>query len=131
MQALKNCQSSLKKLDEFLEITKKNPSEIMKSGVIQAFEYNFELFWKLFQKIAAQEGQSVNSPRQAFIIAYQMGLIKDENVWLNLLNDRNLTTHTYHENIAEQVYTNIRDHYYFAFKEALLAVMENLKKYQA
>lgn len=118
-QSIENCQRALAKLKEFLDIAKTNDAEYMHAAVIQAFEYNFELFWKAYQKIANREGEKIGSPKQAFAFAFQSGLIKNEEVWLNILNDRNLTTHTYHRELADQIYTRIAHLYYDAFRDAL------------
>lgn len=123
-QQVDNCQKALTKLKEFLDIAKENDVDYMHAAVIQAFEYNFELFWKIYQKLANQEGEKIGSPKQAFSYAFQSGLIKEENVWLNILNDRNLTTHTYHQEIADQIFTRIAKYYYPAFCEAFETIKD-------
>lgn len=122
-QSIENCKKALSKLKEFLDIAKTNDAEYMHAAVIQAFEFNFELFWKTYQKIANNEGIKIGSPKQAFSFAFQSGLIKNEEVWLSILNDRNLTTHTYHREISGQIYQRIANQYYDAFAEALAAIM--------
>lgn len=118
-QYIENCQRALSKLKEFIDIAKTNDTEYMHAAVIQAFEYNFELFWKTFQKIANKEGEKIGSPKQAFSFAFQSGLIKNEDIWLSILHDRNLTTHTYHRELADQIYNRIADLYYQAFHDTL------------
>lgn len=118
-QSLTNCQKTLTKLTEFLAISgQQQETDIMQAAVIQAFEYTFEVFWKTFQKIGQSEGVSIGSPKAAFAFAYQSGLIENENVWLDLLNDRNMTTHTYHEVVANQIYIRIKNTYVDAFEKA-------------
>ena len=70
---------------------------------IQIFEYSFELFWKLLKKICLNEGFEVNSPRSALQKAYALKLIDDEEIWLDMIEDRNLTSHTYKQPTAKAV----------------------------
>ncbi|GAB6063268.1 HI0074 family nucleotidyltransferase substrate-binding subunit [Deferrisoma palaeochoriense] len=77
---------------------------IVRDAAIQRFEYTFELGWKLFRKVARVEGIEAASPRQAIRAAHQLGLIDAADVWLELLHDRNRTSHTYISRTAEQVY---------------------------
>ncbi|MFA6037377.1 MAG: HI0074 family nucleotidyltransferase substrate-binding subunit [Legionellales bacterium] len=126
-QSIENCQKALAKLKEFLDIAKTNNAEYMHAAVIQAFEYNFELFWKIYQKMANQEGEKIGSPKQAFSFAFQSDLIKNEETWLSILNDRNLTTHTYHRELADQIYTRIANQYYNAFYDALNIIKAKTK----
>lgn len=76
----------------------------MRDATIQRFEYTFELAWKLFRKVARIEGLEVNSPRQAIRAAYDVGLLEDIDLWFELLEDRNRTSHTYDESTATQVF---------------------------
>lgn len=98
---------ALKKLELFLKEPISNERDM--AGIIQAFEYTFEQCWKACQKIAALEGITAKSPKQSLEAAFQLSLIKqqDETVWLRMLEDRNLTSHTYNEKIAEEVVKRI------------------------
>jgi nucleotidyltransferase substrate binding protein (TIGR01987 family) len=62
----------------------------------------------LFEKAAKIDGIEVNSPRQALRAAYQMGLISDIDIWFELLEDRNMTSHTYDQDIANKVYESAK-----------------------
>lgn len=98
-----NFRKALAKLEEFTS----DPvsSERDRAGVIQGFEFTFEQCWKTFQKIAHQEGLEANSPRQSLKVALQLGIIEanDEENWLQMMQDRNLTSHLYQENLAELI----------------------------
>lgn len=78
-------------------------------GTIQRFESTFELFWKTVQRLLALEGITANTPRSCLREAYRAGWLADEARWLKLLESRNLTTHTYREELARQVYQDIRE----------------------
>ncbi|KKM12985.1 hypothetical protein SY88_00795 [Clostridiales bacterium PH28_bin88] len=98
---LKTLEQALVTLEEALA----QPfSVIVRDATIQRFEYTFELAWKLFRKVARIEGVEVNSPRQAIRAAYDAGLLEDIDLWFELLEDRNRTSHTYDESTATQVF---------------------------
>jgi nucleotidyltransferase substrate binding protein (TIGR01987 family) len=80
-------------------------------ATIQRFEFCFELFWKNFKNFAEAEGKEVLSPKQALAVAFQLKWISDEDVWLSMLNDRNLTSHTYKKQHADRIYQNILKYY--------------------
>ena len=88
-------------LDEVLALPL---SAIIRDAAIKRFEYTFELAWKLFKRLAKQDGIEVNSPRQAIRAAFQLGIISDVDLWFEMLEGRNLTTHTYNEEIADRVF---------------------------
>lgn len=87
-------------------------SIIERAGLIQFFEMAFELSWKLLKDYQEAEGFAINSPRDAIKQAFQSGIITAGHDWINALDDRNLTTHTYNEKIAAEVEQKIRHTYY-------------------
>ena len=97
-----------------LERTAANPdlSEAERGGLIQFFEMAFELSWKLLKDYLTTEGYEITSPREAIKQAFQSQLIREGEVWLIALEDRNLTTHTYDEATALRVEKKIREDYF-------------------
>ena len=89
------------------EVVSLDESSVVRDAAIKRFEYNFELAWKSVKHFALAEGEDCNSPKSAFRVAFKLGWIKDEGLWLDMLDDRNQTTHTYRESTAEAVYANI------------------------
>ena len=86
-----------RRLEEFekafyrlMEAVNEAQSELEIDGVIQRFEFTFELAWKALQEHLREEGIICNSPRRCLKEAYKVGLIEDEKVWLKILEDRNL-----------------------------------------
>jgi nucleotidyltransferase substrate binding protein (TIGR01987 family) len=71
-----------------------------RAGVIKAFEYTYELFWKCMQAAAEKTGMSVAGPKPSLKAAFKLGIIEDEAGWLDLADHRNLTSHTYNEQLA-------------------------------
>ncbi|MCL2837934.1 MAG: nucleotidyltransferase substrate binding protein [Oscillospiraceae bacterium] len=81
--------------------------QFARSAVIQVFETTIESAWKIMQrwiKINADSGIAEKPKRELFRIAHNSGLIADPESWWNFYAARNKTSHTYHEEIAEEVY---------------------------
>ena len=83
-------------------------SEWTRDSAIQRFEFTFELAWKTTAGRIRAHGLTANSPRQAFKAAFALGWIAEEELWLRMLDDRNRTTHTYNEAIAEEIFARLR-----------------------
>ncbi|MFA5998596.1 MAG: HI0074 family nucleotidyltransferase substrate-binding subunit [Candidatus Babeliales bacterium] len=87
-------------------------------GTIQRFEFTIELFWKaLKKKLADDHGIEVFGPKPVMQQSYATKLISDEKIWLKMLEDRNLTSHTYKQDLADQIYKNIKTYSPFLRKE--------------
>ena len=82
--------------------------EVYRAAIIQNFEFCFELSWKFMQRwLRAEDDVALEkSPtkKEVFRLAYNYGLIKDASAWNGYLELRNLTTHTYNEHAADEVY---------------------------
>ncbi len=109
-QRFQNFEKAFMLLERTLKIN--NPSEAEKGGLIQFYEMSFELAWKLMKDYLEELGFTVNSPREAVKQAFQSGIIEDGQGWIDALEDRNLTTHTYDESTAEKVVSTIRSSYF-------------------
>ncbi|ACH37779.1 nucleotidyltransferase substrate-binding protein, HI0074 family [Citrifermentans bemidjiense Bem] len=96
------------------------PSVVERAGLIQFFEMAFELAWKVLKDYEEAEGFSVRSPRDAIKQAFEAGMVTEGHDWIDALEDRNLTTHTYNEATAQAVEEKIR-HKYFPLLEQLHA----------
>jgi nucleotidyltransferase substrate binding protein (TIGR01987 family) len=79
-------------------------------GTIQRFEFTYELTWKCVKRALAVKGIDARSPRDAIKECYSLGWINHEEVWVNMLTDRNRTTHTYLEDVALEVYGRLPDY---------------------
>ena len=91
--------------------------ELYLDGLIQRFEFCFELSWKVMQILLSYEGISVNSPRSAIRKSFESEIIADVEGWLEMLESRNLSTHTYDEKTAKKIYKNIAEKYIFLFED--------------
>ncbi|MGZ3747846.1 MAG: HI0074 family nucleotidyltransferase substrate-binding subunit [Pseudobdellovibrionaceae bacterium] len=125
MDELINFEKTLKQLKSFVSLPIQNDRD--KAGIIQAFEYTFEQCWKSIQKKAGHEGVQIASPKRAFMFAFQNGWIKNEaeGTWLQMIEDRNLTSHTYKEDVAKEILNRIIGKYISCF-DGLLGHLKTL-----
>lgn len=92
--------------------------EIIKSGLIQRFEYTHELAWNVMKDYAIYQGNtSVGGSRDATREAFQLQLVSDGKVWMEMIGSRNKTSHTYNEETADEIYSQILNAYFPAFLE--------------
>lgn len=105
-------QKALDRLGEALDIKKSAAisHDIIMDSCIQRFEFSYELLWKALKKLLSQkEAIEANSPKQVLRESFKIGWIdqKDENSWLDMLESRNLTSHTYEQTTADKVYQQL------------------------
>ena len=101
MLHLKPLRDALSSLEDIL---KQPMNEYVRDGAIQRFEYTFELCWKSLQRVLKERGVETGSPTQVLRAAHKEQLIDDIDDWLAFLKARNLTVHTYNQNLAEEVF---------------------------
>ncbi len=99
---LDELKKAVKSLEEAINMPY---SEIVRDGTIQRFEYTIELAWKVSKKLM---GTQSTAPKVIIREMAQQNLIDDPKQWLVFLDDRNLSSHTYKEEIANQVYESAK-----------------------
>ena len=97
--------------------TKTKLSELEQAGIIQFFEMTFELGWKVLKDYLESDGYIVKSPRETIKQAFQNEIINDGHIWMDALSVRNLTTHTYDENLANKIVNDIVNVYFPELKK--------------
>ena len=104
-QRFENFDKSYKLLNKYA----KQPitTELERAGIIQFFEMTFELAWKVLKDYLEAQEYLVKSPRETVKQAFQIGLIDNGHVWMDALSNRNLTTHTYDEELANKMTNEI------------------------
>jgi nucleotidyltransferase substrate binding protein (TIGR01987 family) len=112
---LGSLRSAIARLREALEAPE---TALSRDAAIQRFEFCFELAWKAVQERARSEGLECQSPKGCLKVAFTASWIDDEDGWLAMLEDRNLTAHTYDEELAKTVYGRLPRH--LPLLEALL-----------
>lgn len=93
-------------------------NEFVQGGIIGKFSLQFELGWKLLKALLAYEGDAqsaTGSPRDIIKAAWRMFDFLDEDIWLNMLRDRNNTAHVYDADLANMLVQRIIDTYLPAF----------------
>lgn len=111
-------KNSLQRLREILD---KEKTVANRDSAIKRFEFTVELAWKCIQKFLREEEIICRSPKECFKEAFKFGLIEDDPQWIAMLEDRNLTVHTYDEETAEDVYNRLPGYlkYFDSLKEKL------------
>jgi nucleotidyltransferase substrate binding protein (TIGR01987 family) len=85
-------------------------SKIVRDAAIQRFKFTLESLWKLAQRfLILNEGLEVGSPKGVVRSCFQADVLNEEqtNILLQAIDDRNLTVHTYNEQLAEHIYKNL------------------------
>lgn len=133
-QRFSNFLKALRKLSQAVEYIKHNfidedepiddsdlgyvLDEMIKEGLIQRFEYTHELAWNVMKDYATFQGNAnVGGSRDATREAFQLKLVSDGTIWMDMIGSRNKTSHTYNEEITDEIYSKIMNDYYPAFLE--------------
>ena len=108
-------RKALERLKEALDedLSKGN---IIVDGAIQRFEFTFELAWKLAKAMLNYNGLEADSPRPVIKEAFKANIIKDGQSWIDMLEDRNKTSHIYDEAQAVGIYNKIKENHFELFK---------------
>ena len=121
-------------MDNLLEVieiaTIRELNKFEKQGLIQAFEYNYELAWKTVKDFYEAQGETdIQGSRDAFTLAFNRGLVKNYGTALiESIRGRQLSSHTYNEETAEEVYNDVINKYYDAFKELFDSLNKEMNK---
>jgi len=118
-QRLNNFSKVVQQLDEAIELMhQRDLSKLEKQGVIQGFEYSYELGWNTLKDFLVWQGiEGIVGSRDCIREAFSKGLISDGQGWMRMLADRNRTSHTYNEETAEAILLNIRQQHHALLKE--------------
>ena len=107
-QSMENLGRALERLNEVLQ---EERTHFMIDATIQRFEFTIELFWKTLKRQLAFEGIEATTPRETIKHAYRNGWLSKESLWIDMLNDRNRTSHIYSEDMASEIYDHIKDYH--------------------
>lgn len=98
IERLKRAKSNL---DDFSQL--RNAAE--ETATVKAFEYSYEMSWKALKKILTKQGVETTSPRDVFRQAAAAKLIEDPEPWFEYIRMRNVTAHTYVEDVIKELAT--------------------------
>lgn len=123
IKAMDKLQQSVEYIHKNFEIEDYNVEdeildEMVKEGLIQRFEYTHELAWNVMKDYAEYQGNStIGGSRDAAREALQLKIISNGEIWMDMIQSRNKTSHTYNEEIANEIYSKILKEYYPVFEK--------------
>ena len=113
-QRFGNYLKALGPLQKF--IAKGNLNELEEQGLNQAFKFTHELAWNVMKDYFEYQGNTtITGSRDATREAFQKGLIQDGAQWMEMIKSRNQTSHTYNENVINEIKEKILSLYYKEF----------------
>lgn len=118
IQRLSNYSKALTRLGDALMLAKKRPlTDLEKQGLIQAFEFTHELAWNTIKDFYENQGETgVQGSRDAARLAFRRGLIGNGTVWMDMIQSRNQTSHTYDEATADRIVAAVTNAYFSELK---------------
>lgn len=101
-------------------------SELEEQGLIQGFEFTHELAWNLCRDyLRAQGNQAIHGSKDATRFAFRDGLLTNGEIWMAMIESRNLSSHTYNADVAKKLVAQILDQYIAQFR-AFLQTMNHV-----
>ncbi len=114
-QRFMNYEKALDVLRNFTSVEKLNIRE--EQGLIKSFEYTYELGWNVMKDFLIEKGNNeIFGSKDAIRQAFKVGIIDNGEAWMNMVNDRNRTVHTYDHENAKIVVNNILTNHISAFE---------------
>ena len=116
-QRFSNYKKALQQLGEAVALSEERElSDLEKQGMIQAFEYTHELAWTTLKDFLEYKGQrDIYGSKDASRKAFQLSIIEDGEGWMDMIQSRNKTSHTYNKETAEEIVTAVTTGYYKLF----------------
>ncbi|HOT15952.1 MAG TPA: nucleotidyltransferase substrate binding protein [Bacteroidales bacterium] len=122
-----NFNKAFKQLERFMEHD--NLNEMEEQGLIKAFEYTYELSWKTLQDLLKEKRYiDIVGPKPVIEQSFQDGYITDGHGWMKMHVSRNLSSHTYDQQTANEIISGIKNEYFILLKNLVLRLDEELKK---
>ncbi|MBU2609339.1 MAG: nucleotidyltransferase substrate binding protein [Chloroflexi bacterium] len=132
IQRYNNFNKALGQLEEAVKLSEQRElSKLEEQGLIQAFEYTHELAWNTLKDFLENRGvKNMYGSKDTTREAFEAGLIENGETWMQMIESRNLTTHTYNEATAAKIVSDVI-HSYFAEYEKLQSKMKALQREEA
>ena len=133
VQCFDNYGRALQTLRNAAELATQRPlSELEQQGLIQVFEFTHELAWNLLKDFLETQGiAGLIGSRDAIRTAFKNGLLEDGETWMEMIKARNLSSHTYQQDLAQRIATDILTRFYPAFVALELKMRSMLDREQA
>lgn len=117
-QRLQNFKRAFIQLEKAVKTPDLN--ELERQGLIKAFEFTYELAWTTLKDYLIEMGYTeLMGSKDTFRQAFQLGLISDGEIWMEMVKSRNLTSHTYNQDTAESIEEDVITTYYPLIKQLL------------
>ena len=131
LQRFSNFRKAFNQLDSAVQLSEERElSDLEKQGLIQAFEYTYELSWNMIRDYFRWQGNTgITGSRDAIREAFANGLIEDGDGWMRMLKDRNRTSHTYNEETAQEILKNILQLYHPLFVALQTRMADEARKH--
>ncbi len=125
-QRLSNYNKALTQLNKAINIAdERKLSELEQQGLIQSFEFTHELAWNVMKDYFFHQGNSeIRGSRDATREAFKFNLIGNGEIWMDMIISRNKTTHTYDEDTANEIVSNILNDYVNLFNNFSYKMIE-------
>lgn len=125
-QRFQNFENAYNTMNRILRRYELEPGdEVVRMALVQSFEFTYELAWNTLKDYLENEGfDNVKSSKQTIRTAFQAELITKAENWMEVVQKRNLASHTYNENVLEETVTFIKDDFFPLVK----SLYERLKK---
>lgn len=126
-QRFENYQKAFKRLRNDAALTEtRELSDLEKQGLIQGFEYTHELAWKVMRDYFIGKGEiRIHGSRDATRLAFKYELIIEGEIWMEMIDDGNLSSHTFKEDVMEKIIENVLESYIYEFQKFNM-VMEKI-----
>ncbi len=116
--SLEQFKKALERLSEAVEKAA-DGDELKQDGAIQRFEFTFELMWKTLKIYFDYVGKRVANPRDTLKEAFRQQFFSEESLFLDMLDDRNTSTHAYDFETTRRIFSHIQTRYAPAMKDLL------------
>lgn len=118
-QRFRNFELALSQLTSAVNLAEtRSLSELEKQGLIQAFEFTHELAWNVIKDYFEYQGATqITGSRDASREAFAKGLVQNGSVWMEMIQSRNKTSHTYNKAVADEIVGKITQSYFKAFMD--------------
>lgn len=132
IQRFSNYSKAILELESAIQLSKVRPlSKLEKQGLIQCFEYTYELAWNTIKDFLKDQGEiEIFGAKDTFQEAFRLGIITSGELWMQMIKSRNMTSHVYDEKIADEILKAVIESYSHLFQN-LFQTFNRLKKEQA
>ena len=126
-QRFQHFEKALRQLTKAVELNQQRPlSDIEQQGLIKAFEFTHELAWNVMKDYFEYQGTTtIMGPRDATREAFLRNLITDGEGWMEMIKSRNMASHTYNQDIADEISDKVITQY-FGLLQAFRARVQDL-----